>query len=194
MIKSLQDAWNWYQSIRDLAHDMEHLASCWDTPEWTAVMMLDSRLSKRSAAELRDMANAILDDLDDLAVLVLFSVFEASIRAQAVADVDREVGRISHVAILQAIEDLKDAIENGSFAKVTRAFKKMDTDLTAQIDQIRKYRNWVAHGRREEPENRTNPKDAFDRLGRYLGLLAMTSSPSDQPSAGSASSERTPET
>jgi len=194
MIESLQDAWKWYESVWDLAHDMEHLAGCCDTPEWTAAMMLDSRLSKRTAAELRDMANAILDDIDDLAVLVLFSVFEASVRAQAVADVDREVGRISHVAILRAIEDLKDAIENGSFAKVTRAFKRMDTDLTAQIDQIRKFRNWVAHGRRDEPENRTNPKDAFDRLSRYLRLLAMTSSPGDEPSEKLTSPRKPPDT
>jgi hypothetical protein len=87
------------------------------------------------------MSNTILSDLEDLAVLVLFSVFEATVRTQALAEIEREVGQISHVAILQAIKDLKDAMENGSFAKVTRALKKMDTDLTTQIDQIRKFRN-----------------------------------------------------
>jgi hypothetical protein len=69
---------------------------------------------------------------------------------------------------------LKEAIANGSFAKVTTAFKSMDTDLTAQVNQVRKFRNWVAHGRREVPENNTTPQDAFDRLGRYLELLAAS--------------------
>ena len=36
------------------------------------------------------MSQTILDDLDDLAVLVLFSVFEATVRACAGADIDRK--------------------------------------------------------------------------------------------------------
>lgn len=87
MIRSLEDAWNWYASVRKLAYDMKHLAGRWDRPEWNAVLSLDNRLRERTAAELNDMANTVLADLDDLAVLVLFSVFEASVRAQAGADV-----------------------------------------------------------------------------------------------------------
>ncbi len=48
----------------------------------------------------------------------------------------------------------------------------MDVDLTAQINQVRKFRNRVAHGRRDEPENRVEPEGAVDRLRRYLARLA----------------------
>ncbi len=47
----------------------------------------------------------------------------------------------------------------------------MDVDLTEQINQVRKFRNWVAHGRRDVPENNVNPDDAIERLLRYLSRL-----------------------
>jgi hypothetical protein len=179
MIRSLEDAWEWYTAVRTLAYDMRHLAGRCDRPEWAEVLRHDNRLRHRTAAQLSDMARTILDDLDDLAVLVLFSVFEATVRSQAGADVDREITRISHVAVLEAVKELKDAIANGSFAKVTRAFKGMDADLTERVNQVRKFRNWVAHGRRDAPENNVRPDDAIDRLGRYLELLAEASTPSE---------------
>lgn len=178
MIRSLEDAWKWYNAVRTLAYDMRHLAGRCDRPEWDAILKQDTRFRERSATQLFEMANRVLDDLDDLAVLVLFSVFEATVRAQAGADVDRELVQISHSAILEAVKDLKEAIANGSFARVTKAFQAMDPDLTAQVNQVRKFRNWVAHGRREAPENNVDPKNAFDRLGRYLGRLTETATPS----------------
>ena len=199
MIRSLEDAWEWYLAVRTLAYDMRHLAGKCDKPEWQAVLDRDNRLRHRSAAELRDMSQTILDDLNDLAVLVLFSVFEATVRARAGADVDREMALITHVAVKQAVKELKEAIASGSFAKVTAAFQKIDNDLTAQVNQVRKFRNWVAHGRRDAPENNVTPEDAFDRLARYLDLLTpslpgeATSPPlTPEPSASSEPPEPEP--
>jgi hypothetical protein len=172
MIQSLGDAWKWYTAVRTLAYDMIHVAGRWDRPEWAAAASHDNRLGDRTAGDLSDMARTILDDLDHLAVLVLFSVFESSVRAQAEADVDRELALISHAAVLQVVKELKEAIANGSFAKVTAAYQQLNTDLTAQVNQIRKFRNWVAHGRRGEPENNVLPDEAFERLTRYLDLLS----------------------
>jgi hypothetical protein len=183
MILSLEDAWTWYNAVRTLAYDVRHLAEHWDRPDPGPGLSLDNRLRHRTGEQFLDMARTILDDLDDLAVLVLFSVFEALVRARAEADVDRAAASIRHVAVREAVKDLKESIKHGSFAKVTRAFKSMDADLTAQVDQIRKFRNWVAHGRREVPENNVVPKDAFDRLGRYLDRLAAMPPSGDDPHA-----------
>ena len=40
----------------------------------------------------------------------------------------------------------------------------MDVNLTEQVNQVRKSRNWVAHGRRGEPENSVVPDIAIERL------------------------------
>ena len=182
---------------------MKHLAGRCDRPEWEAVLNRDNRLRHRGAADLREMSRTILDDLDDLAVLVLFSVFEATVRARAGADVDREMTLVTHVAVRQAVKELKEAIASGSFAKVTAAYQKMDNDLTAQVNQVREFRNWVAHGRRDAPENNVTPDGAYERLGRYLDLLTASRPagvtqpprmPMPSPSSGRPGPEHPPET
>jgi hypothetical protein len=171
MIRSLDDAWNWYSAVRTLAYDMRKLAGIWDNQELHEILSRAERLRERTTADLLKAANAILGDLDDLAVLVLFSVFEVTVRDRAKADVDRETVSIQHPAVLRAVKDLKEAIENGSFGRVTESYKAMDVDLTEQVNQVRKFRNWVAHGRRGEHENRVEPRGALDRLRRYLERL-----------------------
>ena len=198
MIRSLDDAWKWYGAVRTLAYDMRKLAGIWDNQELHEVLSRDDRLRGRAAADLMKGANAILDDLDDLAVLVLFSVFEVTVRDRAKADVDRETVSIQHPAVLRAVKDLKEAIENGSFGRVTESYKAMDVDLTEQVNQVRKFRNWVAHGRRGEHENRVEPRGAIDRFRRYLERLeevekAAMTGPSPNAPGPDAAPERPPD-
>jgi hypothetical protein len=42
MIRSLEDAWNWYIAVRTLAYDMKHLAGRCDKPEWDALLRIDN--------------------------------------------------------------------------------------------------------------------------------------------------------
>lgn len=196
MIRSLDDAWKWYSDVRSLAYDMKKLAGKWNDPHFQKVLRRDNRLRGRTSSELRDRASGILDDLNDLAVLVLFSVFEVTVRDRAKADVDRETAAIQHPAVMRAARDLEEAIENGSFGRVTESYKSMDVDLTAQVNQVRKFRNWVAHGRRGRPENSVEPQAAMDRLRRYLARLeevetaAEMQPPADAPVADAASYAR----
>jgi hypothetical protein len=173
MIESLEDAWEWYKAVRMLAQDMRKLAAKWDTDEFQALVNRDNQLRDRAGPELAARSIRILDDLDDLAVLLMFSVFEATVRDRARSDVEREADSIRHPAILRAVKSLMNAIENGSFGQVTESYKAMDVDLTEQVNQVRKYRNWVAHGRRGVPDNQVVPDSAIERLGNYLERLAQ---------------------
>jgi hypothetical protein len=171
MIDSLDDAWNWYAAVKTLAQDMRRFAKLWDDPRLAEALGRDNNLRDRTSVDIVDMTTTVLDELDVLSVLVMFSVFEATVRSRASADVEKETGSIRHPAVLHALSELKDAVENGSFGRVTEAYKKMDPNLTTQVNQVRKFRNWVAHGRRGKPENNVNPDTARDRLGRYLDRL-----------------------
>lgn len=180
MIRSLDDAWAWYDAVNTLALAMRSLAriwqELWDNPESHEILRRSDRLRELTDLDLARHAEIVRDDRDDLAVLILFSVFELTVRDRARLAVDRETQTIQHPAVLRAVKDLKDAIENGSFSRITESYKAVDKDLTTQVDQVRKFRNWVAHGRRGEPENRTNPEDAKKRLQRYLqGLEELES-------------------
>jgi hypothetical protein len=143
----------------------------WDNLPWDGDLGCDNRLNKLTAAEILSSTQAVLEDLDDLCVLLLFSVFEATIRARVLADVEAELPPLNHVAIKRALEDMKESIEHGSFFRVLEPYKDSDANLIEEVNQVRRYRNWVAHGRRTEQPAAVNPTTAYDRLTRFLDQL-----------------------
>jgi len=182
MIASLADAWKWYTSVRDLTRSMKSLGTkYWDALPWDGPLGQDNRLRELEASKIADWSGTTLDDLDDLCVLLLFSVFESIVRERALTDVAAELPPLRHPALQHAVKMLNETLEHGSFSKVTEAYKSMDPDLTEQVNQIRKYRNWVAHGRRGSPENTIDPSAAFERLQQFLDRL--DEQPQQQPHA-----------
>lgn len=71
----------------------------------------------------------------------------------------------------KAFEDAKEAIEQGSFGRLTEPYKSLYPDEKMLLDQVRHYRNWVAHGRRDRPANNTTPEAAFATLSKFWELL-----------------------
>ncbi|MBY0528498.1 MAG: hypothetical protein K2R98_34225 [Gemmataceae bacterium] len=172
MIASLADAWRWYESARRLARTMGRLGEKhWNSLPWDGDLGRDDYLRELTSAEILDDSQSVLDDLDDLCVLLLFSVFEATIRERVLADVEAELPPLRHVAIKRALDDMKEGIEHGSFFKVLEPYKEFDVNLIEQVNQVRRYRNWVAHGRRTEQPAAVDPTTAYDRLRRFLGHL-----------------------
>ena len=165
MIRTLDEAWEWSQSVDRLVRNMQRMAAkYWDRDELATLLERDGVFRDRTAASIEDDAKRVLDDLLDLSVLILFSVFEAEVRDLAGVDADRLIREVQHPAMLSGARDLRESIKRGSFGKVTSAYRPMDVNLTAQIDQIRDYRNWVAHGRRDFIDNLTYPERAIMRM------------------------------
>jgi hypothetical protein len=179
MISSLEDAWRWYTSVNELTLAMSAVGKKhWDTLPWDGPLGRDERLRQIEAPEILDQVKVVQSDLDNLCVLLLFSVFEATVRERALADVAAELPTLRHPALQHAVRTLNEALEHGSFSKVTEAYKALDPDLIEQVNQVRKYRNWVAHGRRGDPQNAVDPKTAYARLKRFLDrLVGVTPSP-----------------
>src|SRR5580658_5022783 len=106
VIASLADAWHWYQRARLLAQTMERLGkNHWNNLPWEGDLGRDSHLKNLTSENIIDGSNTILDDLDDLCVLLLFSVFEATIRDRVLADVEAELPPLQHLAIKRALEE-----------------------------------------------------------------------------------------
>jgi hypothetical protein len=172
VIASLDDAWCWYEAALQLARMVARLGQKhWNDLPWDGALGRDPHLTELTSAQLIDGAQAVLDDLDDLCVLLLFSVFEAAIRERVLAEVDAELPLLRHVAIRRAIKEPKEGIEQGSFFKVLEPYKDLDPNLIEQVNQVRRYRNWVAHGRRAAQSAAVTPRMAYDRLKQFLGLL-----------------------
>ena len=172
MIGTLDEAWRWYEAARDLSRAMGRLGQkYWDDLPWEGRLGRDNSLGAMQSSEVNEMSRVILDDLDDLCVLLLFSVFEATVRQRVLADVADEMPIVRHPALVNAIEALNDTIGHGSFYRVMDPFKGLDANLVEEVNQVRRYRNWVAHGRRTEQPDNVSPGDAYRRLKRFLDRL-----------------------
>jgi len=185
VIRSLEDARRWYEAVSNLVGMMDRVARRYLREE-LGKQTLEETLHRddkiRSAATIRDLAKRVTEDLDDLAVLLLFSVFEATVRERTLEEMDRELEKPPrHLVLKKAVGDARDTIEHGSFGRLTESYKALDPDLRTKVDQVRHYRNWVAHGRRGAAKNNVDPKGARARLEQFLRLL-------DANSAGAAAS------
>lgn len=173
MISSLETAWKWYASAKQLTLAMLALGKKhWETLPWDGPLGQDERLRQLESSQVLGWVRVTLADLDDLCVLLLFSVFEATVRGRALMDVAAEIPPLRHPALQHAVRTLNEALEHGSFFKVTEAYKALDSDLVEQVNQVRRYRNWVAHGRRGEPQNAVDPKTAYTRLKSFLDRMS----------------------
>jgi hypothetical protein len=179
VIRSLEDAWRWYEAVSAIVGMMDRVATRYFLPE-LGKRTLEDTLHRDDklleSATIRDLARRVTEDLDDLAVLLLFSVFEATVRDRTLEEMDRELEKPPrHLVLKKAVSDAKDTIEHGSFGRLTESYKALDPDLRTMVDQVRHYRNWVAHGRRGAVKNNVDPKGARARLELFLKLLDSNS-------------------
>ena len=170
-MKTLEEAWCWYSDIKKTSNRMRRVGErYWDVIPWNeAPWRSDRHFVSLTKEEVTGQAANGLRDLDDLAIVVLFSVFEAIVRGTVLDQIEREDSPDHHPIVGRAIETAKERVREGSFFAVLDAYKGSDDDMIEEINQVRKYRNWVAHGRRNEPPPFVSPEVAYERLDRFLG-------------------------
>jgi uncharacterized protein YutE (UPF0331/DUF86 family) len=97
-----------------------------------------------------------------------------------------QVERITDPILREAADAVMQGVQEGSFyGRVLEPLKKrgrVSADLITQVDQVRDYRNWVAHGRRDAPANNITPKLAYERLSDFLAALGITTESEETPS------------
>lgn len=171
-MNSLDEAWRWYDSTKKQVWRMQRLAQRhWDELPWTGKFGRDNAFRTLEADDVVSESLFTLTHLDDLAIVVLFSVFEAIVRQHIAEEVRQEAVSLQHPALRQAAADVLDAITQGSFFRVTEPFKQNDGDLIEEVNQVRHYRNWVAHGKRGDRPATVDPQMAHVRLARFLQLV-----------------------
>lgn len=182
-MKTLQDAWDWYESTKNNLRRMHRLGSRhWndDSLQGTSIRK-DERFKQLEAEDIERDSSRALAPIDDLGVLVLFSVFESAVRDYLEGIIKPLTVTLGHPILEHAADDALDGIRQGSFAnKVLTPLKEQQSitaDLSDKVKQVRDYRNWVAHGRREpRPEHVGNMPtgEAFKRLKEFLDALGVS--------------------
>jgi hypothetical protein len=175
-MNSLEEAWRWYEKTKQQLRLVERLAGkYWGSLPWDGSLGRDDHFRDVEESDLLESVHFTLDELDDLAVLVLFSAFESMVRIRVLAEVKSEEGAIRHSVLIEAVQDAIERIEEGSFFWVLKPFKNLDHGLVEEVNKVRHYRNWVAHGRRGAKPSTVEPKTAYARLSRFWRLLDESS-------------------
>jgi hypothetical protein len=79
----------------------------------------------------------------------------------------------------EAAENAIQGVEEGSFYRRVldplKEQRRVSADLVTQVDQVRHYRNWVAHGRRDRGSDMSNvtPRMAYERLREFLAVFEI---------------------
>lgn len=178
----MEEAWGWYQETRRQLRLWERMVSrYWDDLPWEGKLGGDDRFRNLDETQLVDASKAALGQIDDLAVLVLFSVFESMIRGRVAAGIRSQMQEkaVDNAVIVLAVDEAVRKVEEGSFHWVLQSFKAVDHNLVEEVNQVRRYRNWVAHGRRGESPAAVEPATAYDRLNRFWQLIGTGSTSPD---------------
>ncbi len=167
---TLDDAWKWYQGVRASLRRLDRLAGkYWDDLPKDGPLGQDNTLRDLDGKTASKDARTGLNELNDVAVFVLFSVFEAVVRDRVLSDTKPAREAVTHPALKYWMRQAKESIEERSFFALLEQFKGSDrNDLIESVNQVRKYRNWVAHGRRKEKPESVSPQVAYDRLRAFL--------------------------
>ena len=187
-MNTLAEAWRWYKETNRQLRLLERLGRrYWGDLPMDGPMGGDDAFRNQTAAAVQQAAHFSLAHLKDLAIVVLFSVFEAAVRRRTIVDLERQEPAISHPALRGIIKEAKERIELGSFFQVLEYYKPvMEPGLVEEVNQVRRYRNWVAHGKRGELVAGVVPRVAYERLSRFLIMLGLDAGPDEGGDASPA--------
>jgi hypothetical protein len=108
-MNSLEDAWRWYQDTRTLVQVTRRLAThYWDELPWEGRLGRDDHLRLLESGDLDARAGFSLAYIDDLAVIVLFFVFEGLVRERVQREVEDEARTLRHAALQLAAREMID--------------------------------------------------------------------------------------
>lgn len=181
-MKTLGDVLKWYEQNRQVFRLASRLGDLqWSELPWEGKLGRDDQFRLLEGTDLAGMANAILAEFDDIAIFVLFPVFESIVRQAVLDGVRDEVAGLQHPALRQSALRMREEVEEGGFAHNVLALFKQDgltsegkiaNSLVEEVSRVRKYRNWVAHGRKDKdrPPDMLF-RDAFGALKAFLDFL-----------------------
>ncbi|MGP0068267.1 MAG: hypothetical protein ACLQGP_32310 [Isosphaeraceae bacterium] len=172
---TLDEAWDCYKTTK---RQLDLLARIgwkhWDNLAREGEIGKDERLRTVESRAIIADTELSLEHLDDFAVLILFSAFESLIREQARSDVREARERLIHPLVTRILDEAIQNVEQGSIFRVLDVYKGQDVDIVEEVNQVRRYRNWVAHGRRGESPFAIDPPTVYERLKRFLDRFATS--------------------
>ncbi|MBM4037007.1 MAG: hypothetical protein FJ290_00715 [Planctomycetes bacterium] len=170
MSSPLEPIWDAYQTTLNALKVVDRCATAPHIDEERPFR--NTRFHKETEERCKGLLKSAQVELDALTVLGLYAAFEARVREhltqqgellRTAGTPDREFG----LALAEHFERYCD--EEQRMDRFVELFAHAVGDtLVAQVGQIRKYRHWVAHGRRGKTPPATRPAFTYDTLTAFL--------------------------
>src|SRR4051812_36493800 len=104
-MKTLKEAWKWYNDVKKTLDRMGRIGEerFWNAIPWHLPPWLGNRhFVELTSTDVASAAENAAQHLDDLAIVVLFSVFEANVRGAILEQMRLEEPQYHHRAIIDA--------------------------------------------------------------------------------------------
>ena len=146
--------------------------------DYTAVVPISSPFYGLSEAEATQLLEKSATEVDDLTVLALVSFFEQLV-LDDIRGLSEKIKTEQSVLTMRAFTDyaFKD-IERWRFLELLKLFEAdVDRSLLDSVKNLYKYRNWVAHGKRQQKPVITDPIKAHETLSSFLEKISKATNP-----------------
>ena len=163
---------NWYnlsiESQRTIARFLERSPE--DFP-------LDSSLATMPLNEVKETLLLAEEELKDLTVLSLVSIFEQFLIEYLSELTDELSQKIDEPLSKETIEYACRNVERWYFKDILDLFKPIvGSQVVGDVKQIYNFRNWVAHGKNHKKKKKVtsvDPETAYERLSEFLNRLKL---------------------
>jgi hypothetical protein len=134
-MNTLADAWDWYLSTKRNLERMQRLGrKHWNHASLkTASIWQDDEFRMLESPDIIQETTTSLRPIDDLAVVVLFSVFESRVRDHLVSRIKPDAAKLTDSILKQAAEDAIRGVEEGSFYRRVLEPLKAQEEVTAEL-------------------------------------------------------------
>lgn len=181
-MNSLDSIWDSYESVIASLKVTRRVLN--KAPVHNA-LLVGTRFMASSTSGADSVPDSVLDNVNDLFILAIWSVFEREVRTFVEAEGTRplvESGFPLHETMAVQLKREIEFWRNDDVLDVLNA-QVNDVDLIGTAKQIRQYRDWVAHRnpKRGKPLNVT-PRIAYETLSAILGGVSPRETTFRRPS------------
>jgi len=176
---TLVEAYHWYQSTRKTFQRVQRLARrYWDQLPVDLPVCRDPQFVDLQGITMEEDAKYGADQLEDWGIFLLFACFEREFREHVALQVIQDTDSIKHPVNLKAVNESLRQVEKESLDRVLTSYAVSsinDSNLVLRVQQIREFRNWVAHGRKGSSPCFVEPITAFEVLKELLDVIRIES-------------------
>ncbi|MHC5057486.1 MAG: hypothetical protein ACYTKD_22660 [Planctomycetota bacterium] len=163
----LDDVWKWYLLCRDAFIAAGRLVE-----RYPAALPGDSELFSETVPAAVSRLGDAQAELDDLVILALFAVFERETISALQGVRDSAMSSLRRHAERELVSMALSDVEEWRLVELLDVFKGVvDSDTVGLVKQIKKNRDWVAHGKKGERPLNLDPEEVRERLRRFLEEL-----------------------